>query len=51
MKVLKKSVTRREVIKQNLQCDEKLSNGQSITKAIQMGSRSCCGSSFVERVM
>lgn len=51
MKVLKKSVTRREVIRQNVQCNEKLSSGQSITKAIQMSSRSCCGSSFVERVL
>ncbi len=51
MKVLKRGVTRKDVIKQNWRCEEKLSNGKSVTKAILMGSRACCGSSFVEKVM
>ena len=30
--------------------DEYLKGGQSITKAIVMGGRGCCGGAYVERV-
>lgn len=29
--------------------EERLNNGQSITKAIVMGGRGCCGGAYVER--
>lgn len=49
MKAIKQNVSRARLVNNNVVRNERLSNGQSITKAIVMGGRGCCGSSYVER--
>ena len=49
MKAIKQNVSRAHLVNGNVVKDERLSNGQSVTKAIVMGGRGCCGSSYVER--
>ena len=50
MKAIKQNVSRTRLVNGTVAKDERLGNGQSITKAIVMGGRGCCGSSYVERV-
>ena len=49
MKAIKQNMSRSNLVRSNITKEERLSNGQSITKAIVMGGRGCCGSSYVER--
>ena len=51
MKVLKNTVTHESLVKQNFEKEEKLPSGQSITKAIFMGGKSCCGASYTEKLI
>ena len=48
MKVIKKDVDRESLVSQNKARDERLNNGQSITKAIIMGGKACCGGTYAE---
>lgn len=47
MKIITTNVNRENLVNQRDKCDECLSNGQSITKAITMGGKACCGGSYV----
>lgn len=49
MKILKETVTRDKLIDLNNREEEKLPIGSSITKAIFMGGKSCCGSAYTEK--
>ena len=49
MTVIKQNVSRKLLVNGNVVKDERLNNGQSITKAIVMGGRGCCGGAYVER--
>ncbi len=49
MKAIKQNVNRKCLVNGNVVKDERLSNGQSVTKAIVMGGRGCCGGAYVER--
>lgn len=48
MKAIKKNVNRKQLVNRRNAKDECLKNGQSITKAIMMGGKGCCGGSYVE---
>lgn len=48
MKVVKANVKREYLVNKRNTKEERLSNGQSITKAIQMGGKSCCGGAYAE---
>ena len=48
MKVIKKEITREYFVNRHDTKEERLRNGQSITKAIIMGGKSCCGSAYTE---
>lgn len=48
MKVIKATVKREDFVNKRSTKDERLSNGQSITKAILMGGKSCCGGAYAE---
>lgn len=47
MKVIKKNIDN-EYLMSHGSKEESLSNGQSITKAIMMGGKGCCGGSYIE---
>lgn len=49
MKTIKQNVDRKCLVNGNIIKNESLNNGQSITKAIVMGGRGCCGSAYVEQ--
>lgn len=49
MKVLKQTVTRSGLASQSYCKEEYLPSGQSITKAIMMGGKSCCGAAYTEK--
>lgn len=49
MKAIKKNASREVLVNCKVAKDERLSNGQSITKAIVMGGRACCGGAYVEK--
>jgi len=46
MKIIKKTVNREYLVNKRSVKDERLSNGQSITKAILMGGKNCCGGAY-----
>ena len=48
MKAIKKNVSREFLINQKGMKDERLDNGQSITKAIIMGGKACCGGTYIK---
>ena len=48
MQVIKNNVSREQLISQHIAKEERLNNGQSITKAIMMGAKCCCGAAYVE---
>lgn len=48
MKAIKQNVSRKDLINSNVAKNERLKNGQSVTKAIVMGGRGCCGGAYVE---
>lgn len=50
MKILQEKTTRNTLNRQSCnKAVEKLPGGQSVTQAILMGGRACCGSAYVER--
>lgn len=49
MKVLKQTVTRESLVLWNYCKEERLPSGQSITKAIMMGAKGCCGGAYTEK--
>ena len=50
MKTLQKKSTRETLVAQScIKAVEKLPGGQSVTQAILMGGRACCGSGYIER--
>lgn len=52
MKVIKQNITRNQLVSQkDAKKDECLGNGQSITQAIIMGGKGCCGGAYVERAI
>ena len=48
MKAIKQNVSRKNLVHNDTVKDERLNNGQSITKAIMMGGKGCCGGAYVE---
>ena len=50
MKIIQKKATRGSLNADKKMPAEKLPNGQSVTEAIFMGGRACCGSAFVEKI-
>ena len=48
MKTVKQNINRSQITK-NITKEECLNNGQSITKAIMMGGKGCCGGAYVEK--
>lgn len=50
MKILQVTTTSKEVLRNQKNKKEQLPNGSSITKAIIMGGKSCCGASYVEKL-
>lgn len=48
MKTVKQNINRSQLTK-NITKEECLNNGQSITKAIMMGGKGCCGGAYVEK--
>jgi hypothetical protein len=48
MKAIKQNVNRKNLVNGNVVKNERLSNGQSVTKAIVMGGRGCCGGAYIE---
>lgn len=49
MKTIKANVSRTSLVNPRSSKDEYLCNGQSITKAIIMGGKGCCGGAYVEK--
>ena len=49
MKAIKANIDHLNLVNQRSSRDEYLRNGQSITKAIMMGGKGCCGSTYVEK--
>ena len=48
MKAIKQNVNRKNLVNGNVVKNERLSNGQSVTKAIVMDGRGCCGGAYIE---
>ncbi|MBR3138762.1 hypothetical protein IKG38_02015 [Candidatus Saccharibacteria bacterium] len=48
MKAIKKNVNREDLVNQKNTREERLNNGQSITKAIIMNGKACCGGAYVK---
>lgn len=49
MKTIKANVSRASLVNLRSSKGEYLRNGQSITKAIIMGGKGCCGGTYVEK--
>ena len=51
MKAIKKNVNREDLVNQKNTREERLNNGQSITKAIIMNGKACCGGAYVKEAV